>query len=92
MKAAWCERQGTARDVLRVGEMEDPHPAVAKCGLAAPYVLRCGRHVHQPIFVLFERGRQPLDDPLGDGVGKRIEGERLLRYSKKSGNLIPEKK
>jgi large subunit ribosomal protein L24 len=25
-------------------------------------------------------------------VGKRIEGERLFRYSKASGNLIPEKK
>jgi len=25
-------------------------------------------------------------------VGKRIEGERLFRYSKSSGNLIPEKK
>ncbi|HXE06611.1 MAG TPA: 50S ribosomal protein L24 [Acidobacteriaceae bacterium] len=25
-------------------------------------------------------------------VGRRIEGERLFRYSKSSGNLIPEKK
>ena len=25
-------------------------------------------------------------------VGKRVEGERLFRYSKASGNLIPEKK
>jgi large subunit ribosomal protein L24 len=25
-------------------------------------------------------------------VGKRVEGERLFRYSKSSGNLIPEKK
>jgi len=25
-------------------------------------------------------------------VGKRLEGERLFRYSKASGNLIPEKK
>src|SRR5579871_6142139 len=26
MKAAWYERQGAARDVLTVGEMEDPQP------------------------------------------------------------------
>jgi NADPH2:quinone reductase len=26
MKAAWYERQGAARDVLAVGEMEDPQP------------------------------------------------------------------
>ena len=27
MKAAWYEQQGPAREVLRVGEMPDPHPA-----------------------------------------------------------------
>jgi len=26
MKAAWYEKQGAARDVLVVGDMEDPHP------------------------------------------------------------------
>jgi NADPH2:quinone reductase len=26
VKAAWYERQGTARDVLTVGEMDEPHP------------------------------------------------------------------
>ena len=26
MKAAWYEQQGPARDVLRVGEMDDPLP------------------------------------------------------------------
>jgi NADPH2:quinone reductase len=26
MKAAWYEKQGSARDVLRVGEMAEPHP------------------------------------------------------------------
>ena len=26
MKAAWYEKQGAARDVLTIGEMEDPHP------------------------------------------------------------------
>ena len=27
MKAAWYEKQGPARDVLHVGEMDDPQPA-----------------------------------------------------------------
>src|SRR5215469_9359506 len=27
MKAAWYERQGAARDVLVVGQMDDPHPS-----------------------------------------------------------------
>ena len=26
MRAAWCEKQGAARDVLTVGEMDDPRP------------------------------------------------------------------
>lgn len=30
MKAAWYEKQGPARDVLIVGEMPDPHPAVGE--------------------------------------------------------------
>jgi NADPH:quinone reductase len=30
MKAAWYERQGPARDVLKVGEMPDPHPAAGE--------------------------------------------------------------
>ena len=32
MRAAWYERQGTARDVLKVGEMEPPASALVKCG------------------------------------------------------------
>jgi NADPH2:quinone reductase len=30
MKAAWYERQGPARDVLVVGEMDDPDPGVGE--------------------------------------------------------------
>jgi NADPH:quinone reductase len=30
MKAAWYERQGAARDVLAVGEMEDPQPGAGE--------------------------------------------------------------
>jgi NADPH2:quinone reductase len=30
MRAAWYEKQGPARDVLMVGEMPDPHPAVGE--------------------------------------------------------------
>jgi NADPH:quinone reductase len=30
MRAAWYEKQGSARDVLMVGEMPDPHPAVGE--------------------------------------------------------------
>jgi hypothetical protein len=26
MKADWCERQRATRDVLIIGEMDDPHP------------------------------------------------------------------
>ena len=26
MKAAWYEKQGAARDVLTIGEMDDPQP------------------------------------------------------------------
>ena len=30
MKAAWYEKQGAARDVLVIGEMEDPHPSAGE--------------------------------------------------------------
>lgn len=30
MKAAWYEKQGTAREVLVVGEMADPFPAAGE--------------------------------------------------------------
>ena len=32
MRAAWYETQGPARDVLKVGLMADPTPALVKCG------------------------------------------------------------
>jgi hypothetical protein len=34
MKAGWYEKQGAARDVLIVGEMNDPQPLVVKFGFA----------------------------------------------------------
>ena len=30
MKAAWYQKQGAARDVLIVGEMDDPHPVMGE--------------------------------------------------------------
>ena len=30
MKAAWYEKQGAARDVLTVGEMDDPRPSAGE--------------------------------------------------------------
>ncbi len=30
MKAAWYEKQGAARDVLIVGEMDDPQPSAGE--------------------------------------------------------------
>ena len=33
MKAAWCERQGAAREVLVVGEMDEPHIKVGEVGI-----------------------------------------------------------
>src|SRR5438270_1524856 len=30
MKAAWYEKQGPAKEVLRVGEMADPHPVTGE--------------------------------------------------------------
>ena len=30
VRAAWYEKQGPARDVLKVGEMPDPHPAAGE--------------------------------------------------------------
>jgi hypothetical protein len=29
MRAAWYEKQGAARDVLTIGEMDDPQPQTA---------------------------------------------------------------
>jgi NADPH:quinone reductase len=30
MRAAWYEKQGSAKDVLTLGEMPDPHPAAGE--------------------------------------------------------------
>jgi NADPH2:quinone reductase len=35
MKAAWYEKQGAARDVLAVGEMDEPHPLAGEVRIRA---------------------------------------------------------
>ena len=37
MKAAWYEKQGAARDVLIVGEMNDPQPLAGEVRIQSPF-------------------------------------------------------
>lgn len=44
MRAAWYEKQGAARDVLTVGEMDDPRPdAIAQAHEFVEHPSRPGR-------------------------------------------------
>ena len=90
MKAAWYERQGVARDVLTVGEMEDPQPIsgeirirVAFSGINPGDVKK--RQDDFGVGMPFQRVIPHSDgagtvDAVGEGVSPKWVGRRVWCY------------
>ena len=84
MRAAWFERYGPARDVLRVGEMLAPEPAAA-CGLAR--ILEQCREGYSLILVAAPSTNRPAEvemlAPLADGTLFTVNRQSLSgRYGR----------
>ncbi|HXF55336.1 MAG TPA: NADPH:quinone reductase [Hyphomicrobiaceae bacterium] len=96
MKAAWFERRGPARDVLRIGEMEDPEPgpgevrvAIAVSGVNPSDVK--GRGIRRgnaqmafPRIIPHQDGAGVIDK-VGTGVAQSRVGERVWLYMSQYG-------
>jgi NADPH2:quinone reductase len=94
MKAAWYEKQGAARDVLVVGEMDDPHPGsgevrihIAASGVNPGDVKKredtFGIGMPYPRVVPHSDGAGTVD-AVGDGVPKTWVGRRVWCYGAQS--------
>lgn len=94
MKAAWYERQGSADDVLVVGEMPDPEPApgevrirVAASGINPGDVQKrvdaFGYGMAFPRVIPHSDGAGVIDG-VGDGVAEERIGERVWCYGAQS--------
>jgi NADPH:quinone reductase len=94
MKAAWYEKQGAARDVLVVGEMEDPHPSagevrirVAFSGVNPGDVKKredaFGVGMPYPRVIPHSDGSGTVD-AVGDGVSREWVGRRVWCYGAQS--------
>jgi len=94
MKAAWYERQGAARDVLVVGEMDEPQPGagevrirVAASGINPGDVKKrqdaFGIGMPYPRVIPHSDGAGTIDE-IGDGVPKRWLGQRVWCYGAQS--------
>ena len=94
MKAAWYEKQGAARDVLVVGEMEDPHPSagevrirVAFSGINPGDVKKredaFGVGMPYPRVIPHSDGSGTVD-VVGDGVSPAWVGRRVWCYGAQS--------
>jgi NADPH:quinone reductase len=90
MKAAWYEKQGPARDVLVVGEMDEPQPGagevrirVAASGINPGDVKKREDFFHlgmaYPRVIPHSDGAGTIDE-IGDGVPKRWSGQRVWCY------------
>jgi NADPH2:quinone reductase len=90
MRAAWYERQGEARDVLAVGEMEDPQPQagevrirVAASGINPGDVKKrqnaFGYGMPYPRIVPHSDGAGTVD-VVGEGVSPEWVGQRVWCY------------
>jgi len=94
MKAAWYEKQGAARDVLVIGEMEDPHPSagevrirVAFSGVNPGDVKKredaFGVGMPFPCVIPHSDGSGTVD-AVGDGVSQEWVGRRVWCYGAQS--------
>src|SRR6201993_5136400 len=94
MKAAWYEKQGAARDVLTIGEMDDPQPLagevrirVAFSGVNPGDVKKredtFGVGMPYPRVIPHSDGAGVLD-AVGDGVADSRVGERVWCYGAQS--------
>jgi NADPH:quinone reductase len=94
MKAAWYEKQGAARDVLVVGEMEDPQPRagevrirVAFSGVNPGDVKKrenaFGVGMPYPRVIPHSDGSGTVD-AVGDGVSREWVGRRVWCYGAQS--------
>ena len=96
MKAAYYERNGTARDVLKVGDVETPRPGpgevrvkLAVSGVNPSDVKsRQGstRKIAYPRVIPHSDGAGVIDE-VGDGVSKTRVGERVW-YGTASGSVL----
>jgi NADPH:quinone reductase len=94
MKAAWYERQGAARDVFIVGQMDDPHPGsgevrvrVAFSGVNPGDVKKredaFGVGMAYPRVIPHSDGSGTVD-AVGDGVSREWIGRRVWCYGAQS--------
>src|ERR1700739_1082924 len=94
MKAAWYEKQGAARDVLVVGEMEDPHPSagevrirIAFSGVNPGDVKKredaFGVGMPYPRVIPHSDGSGTVDE-VGEGVSRDCIGRRVWCYGAQS--------
>lgn len=94
MKAAWYEKQGAARDVLKVGKMNDPQPAggevrirVAFSGVNPGDVKKredaFGVGMPYPRVIPHSDGSGTVD-AVGDGVSREWLGRRVWCYGAQS--------
>ncbi len=94
MKAAWYEKQGAARDVLHVGEMDDPQPAegevrirVAASGVSPGDVKKredaFGVGMPYPRVIPHSDGAGAVDR-VGPGVSQEWVGRRVWCYGAQS--------
>ena len=94
MRAAWYERQGAARDVLTVGEMDEPHPRegevrirVAASGVNPGDVKKrqnaFGIGMPYPRVIPHSDGAGVVD-AVGEGVSQEWVGRRVWCYGAQS--------
>jgi NADPH2:quinone reductase len=94
MKAAWYEKQGAARDVLTIGEMDDPHPLagevrirVAFSGVNPGDVKKrqdsFGLGMPYPRVIPHSDGSGTVD-AVGEGVSREWIGRRVWCYGAQS--------
>jgi NADPH:quinone reductase len=94
MKAAWCEKQGAARDVLVVGNMDDPQPSagevrirIAFSGVNPGDVKKredaFGVGMPYPRVIPHSDGSGTID-AVGDGVSREWVGRRVWCYGAQS--------
>ena len=94
MKAAWYEKQGTARDVLTVGEMDEPlpHPGEVRIHVAASGINpgdvkkrqnAFGYGMPYPRIIPHSDGAGTID-AVGEGVSQEWLGRRVWCYGAQS--------
>jgi NADPH2:quinone reductase len=88
MKAAWYEKNGTARDVMVVGEQPTPQPAAGEVRVAlhcsgvnpSDVKSRTARPLGGPLIIPHSDGAGIID-AVGEGVDKSRIGERVWTWN-----------